>query len=213
MVGIGSAHVTNPPSERFFILDARSFSVAYPALSVSNWNEAIPDRAGRHRITKGDLDARAGLPNIAFKPVLELVPKRRKPPNDIEVQGFQVWFVSDRFKRLAEAEDPGAFEFVECDSSKLEFEGQPLKYWACGLERFGSYLNESLSEKVRMREERAGWRTFRPRRGTRISVDRAKLGDARVFGLVECLTAVFCDERFMHACQREELRGVTFTPV
>lgn len=205
--------MTKSEREKFFILDARSFSVAYPAIWVSNWNEAIPDRRGRHRIPKGALDANAGLPNFACTPVLELTPKRRNPPHDIEKIGFQVWLVSDRFKRFAEAADPGAFGFVECDSSRLEFDGEPLKYWACDVVRFGSYLNEALSENTNVREESPGWRTFTPLSKTRIAVDRAKLGDARVFSLIECFTAVFCDERFMSECQRENFRGLEFTPV
>ena len=189
-------------------------SVMHPGIVVSNWDDAVPDRAGRYRLPKGALDAQAGLPNFACMPSLELAAKRRKtPPNDIEIVGFQIWFVSDWFRRFAEAQDPGAFEFVKCDTSRLVFEDQVLVYWACGVVRFGSYLDESLSENLRLREELPGWRTIMPLSDTRIAVSRDKLGDARVFSLIECFDKVFVDERFVQACKREKFRGLQFTPV
>jgi hypothetical protein len=196
--------------ERIFHVQAHIMNCG---LYVPNWEELDSDYAMRGRYDLGG-GRRAGLVNFPCAPKLEVRSKRRRtPPYDVEEVGFSTWFVSDRFKEFAEATDPGAFDFVECDNSRLVFKGEQLIFWACGIRRFGGYLDEANSENLKVREEAPGWRSIGPLYSTRIAVDRSKLGNAHVFGLEECRNHVFCDEHFMKAYKAAKFRPLTFNPV
>jgi len=188
--------------------------VMYPGLDVSNWEEITAGNTflvGRYHLSGGK---RAGLPVFPCAPKLVLASKRRKtPPKDVELVGHTIWFVSDRFKRFVETVDSGAFEFVECDNSELRFHDEPLVFWACGVRRFGSFLDEANSENLRLVEDAPGWRTMIPLSKTRIAIDRTQLGDGHVFSLLECFHQVFCDEQFMRAYKALKFRPLNFIPV
>lgn len=151
-----------------------------------------------------------GVPNFPSPPALGFDRKRGPPPQDV-VEWGACWWVSDRFKQFAENIDPGGFEFAPCDNSELMIDGTSPIYWACGLKRWGDFLDEKRSENLLMREEKPGWRVFVPLQDTRIAVDRNKLGNSHVFGIREHIRA-FCDQQFKDAFKAAKLGPLSFEP-
>jgi hypothetical protein len=175
--------------------------------------DVLFERPGVYRAGSIELAGRRnrGLPSLPEAPALIFDRKAGPPPDDIEA--FAAWWVvSDRFKTFAEATDPGAFDFAPCDNTNLTIEGAPAKYWLCALARYGPFIDEEKSPRLKVTKDGENKQYVVLGGLTRIAVDAAKLGEHHVFGVPETLS-VFCDHVFRNEFKRAGLRLRNFAAV
>lgn len=213
----------DPARKRYYLVQT-DFRRAVTDMAELNLDEfAGPGWMGRNVvkrfIEKGSdgydryLGGGFGLPEISIQPRIK-VGIRNKPVDVYRISGR--YYFSGRAKRLLEAIDSEAFDFVECNT--ITRHKQPIEsYWLADVSRVVTEFDENLSVFREIGGDNR--RSIVPGPTKRIT-DVCEIfmlpsfsGDIHAFYLINYTLYFFFDEVIVDAWRKEKYNGLVFSPM
>jgi hypothetical protein len=199
-----SKHEPTPQLRQYFQVTDDGTAV-YRAPEFEWVNETELADPGYTGLAPGPHEQGAGFPPFVAPPRIVFSKKGKRPPLDFNLFG-RIWLISDRFKRLLEAFDPEAFEFVRTDTAYDGGTREGPPFWFCDVIRVLDCLDEDRS--TILYQENITWKVYASLASAVVRPEA--VGAAHVFRLRHYRGRVLVDDVFRGMVHANKITGFNF---